>query len=1236
MASLRWFSCIFLMMAMLFSHLLWADAENLVRNFSFEKTTVDNTPPGWTLVHWDANSAVVGEVDKQHRYQGAVAFRIDVPTPDDARIEQVIPVLANQWYRFSAWVKTQNVSESGVGANLSVIDAMEHSPDIKGSQDWQQVQVWGKTGDAQTSITLAARLGFYGGVSTGSVWFDDIQVIAVDAPPYGAPQMLLTPPAKKNVTASTSGFLMNSAVILFSLLFVGLAITLMAQRQALAALVIRPWQLLAIGLLALSFKLVLAGYFLGYSADVNTFSAWAMDLYQHGIGAFYRPDYFADYPPAYMYLLWCVGAIFHHFQLTFATPTFLMVLKLPAILADIAAAYWLYSQSRLQSIDRVYARIAALLWLFNPLVILTSSVWGQVDSIFTLVLVIGLVAFVRAQLNVAAACYAMAILLKPQALLLGPLALLAFIRLPHWRAQLQIVAIFTAVAVLFILPFAWHKDSPFWIVKLYAGTLGSYPFLTLNAFNLYTLLNANWLPLETTLLGVGVAKWAWVLVVSGLLPIFYIMQRTRVVGAYLWAAAAIIVVFFVLGPKMHERYLFPAALLTLVSWLWLKDIRLFGVAIGFSITCFINTWVTLDLMVRLNTSFVPYDQLLLPLISFANVSLAFYLLYIGWQMLIREKYVEFSPQLTPSVSASLPLQTITLPTLGAISASTRYQLVAICGVYALVAFFDLGSWSSPQHPWKPLAGSDAVLLDTGRVQSIPVVEWHHGLGTGEYALTFSEDGQHWQASSNLKQTDRFGEFRWRQQFVNVQARYLQVEPVSGELNLNEIVLRDAQGQQLPLQKITGPDAALALIDEQKTAVIASTAQNGMYFDEIYHARSAWEILNGIDASENTHPPLGKIIIALGIYIFGMNPFGFRLMGTLFGVLMLPIMFSIARRVLHSDRYALIATAFFALDFMHFTQTRIATIDTYGVFFILASSYYLLRFLQHEPSQMRWRVDYQALLWGGLWFSVGVASKWIVIYAGVGLAALFAWQVGRQYLQARSCPSGMPAYFSWLSNSLLLGVLGFVILPIIIMCVAYWPHLHVSQLGLGEVWKSQLDMWNYHSKIQDSHPYSSYWYEWPLMLKPIWYYVSGQWFAQGQAAGIVAFGNPLIWYLGSLAFVVCLLVAIWQVCKNKLSLALGFIVISGLAQYLPWALIPRQLVFIYHFFASVPFIILALVWCLRGIERRWQSQFVALHYLSWLLVGIAGVLFVVYYPVISGFTVSREWTEWLRQLPPLVF
>ena len=78
----------------------------------------------------------------------------------------------------------------------------------------------------------------------------------------------------------------------------------------------------------------------------------------------------------------------------------------------------------------------------------------------------------------------------------------------------------------------------------------------------------------------------------------------------------------------------------------------------------------------------------------------------------------------------------------------------------------------------------------------------------------------------------------------------------------------------------------------------------------------------------THP--GKLIISLGIRIFGMNLW-LAVYGALFGVLMLPVLYHLLKQLFGRTRLCTAGTLLFAFDFMHFTQTRIATIDTYAVF-----------------------------------------------------------------------------------------------------------------------------------------------------------------------------------------------------------------------------------------------------------------------------------------------------------------
>ena len=86
--------------------------------------------------------------------------------------------LEETYYRMSVWVRTENVGTSAsgtdntaVGANLSVLNTYSHSVSYTGSSDWTYIEYYGKTGEGQTDFIVCLRLGFYGGMNTGTVYF---------------------------------------------------------------------------------------------------------------------------------------------------------------------------------------------------------------------------------------------------------------------------------------------------------------------------------------------------------------------------------------------------------------------------------------------------------------------------------------------------------------------------------------------------------------------------------------------------------------------------------------------------------------------------------------------------------------------------------------------------------------------------------------------------------------------------------------------------------------------------------------------------------------------------------------------------------------------------------------------------------------------------------------------------------------------------------------------------------
>ena len=129
--------------------------------------------------------------------------------------------------------------------------------------------------------------------------------------------------------------------------------------------------------------------------------------------------------------------------------------------------------------------------------------------------------------------------------------------------------------------------------------------------------------------------------------------------------------------------------------------------------------------------------------------------------------------------------------------------------------------------------------------------------------------------------------------MSATTRFLRLSLTDNDASLIELVFLDANGN---ITRPLNADAYPALFDESDLYPERYSFRNSMYFDEIYHARTAYEFLHGLPTYENTHPPLGKIFIALGVAIFGMNPFGWRIMGTLFGIAMLPFIYLLGKKM----------------------------------------------------------------------------------------------------------------------------------------------------------------------------------------------------------------------------------------------------------------------------------------------------------------------------------------------------
>lgn len=524
-------------------------------------------------------------------------------------------------------------------------------------------------------------------------------------------------------------------------------------------------------------------------------------------------------------------------------------------------------------------------------------------------------------------------------------------------------------------------------------------------------------------------------------------------------------------------------------------------------------------------------------------------------------------------------------------------MAIITVVFGIVEFLNLGNTVSPEsfadlsRQVATIEFEDEYLPSNGYLFS--------GTGTGTYSIEFSRDGVNYYQGGTYEQS--FGEvLKWHPVYFNSSqsVRYARIWN-DGAAFLGELVFTDREGRIVPYRSDVPQ-----INDEQETLCTVPDFMNSCYFDEIYHARTAWEHLNRVWPYEISHPPLGKLIIGLGISLFGMTPFGWRFSGALFGVMMLPLMYIFLKKMFDDYRVAGCGTLLLASDFLHFVQTRIATIDTYAVFFIMAM--YLFMYLFVTTGERR------QLALSGIAFGLGAACKWTCLYAGAGLAVIwliYHFEHREKFL-----------------NDIPFSVLFFVIVPGVIYYLAYIPYGLAqgitpvfSKEYLRIVLDNQRFMFSYHANLSATHPYSSRWYQWMLDIRPILYYLETT--PDGYRSSFGAFMNPLLCWGGLVAMVMLIYECLCNKCRTA-----RFIVIGYLAQLVPWVFIKR-LTFEYHYFPCSIFLVLAMGYVF-GIMKKSSKWY------TYAFTALSVLYFILFYPVLSGAYVdsATRLFHWLPSWP----
>ncbi|HEY1074702.1 MAG TPA: phospholipid carrier-dependent glycosyltransferase, partial [Patescibacteria group bacterium] len=353
---------------------------------------------------------------------------------------------------------------------------------------------------------------------------------------------------------------------------------------------------------------------------------------------------------------------------------------------------------------------------------------------------------------------------------------------------------------------------------------------------------------------------------------------------------------------------------------------------------------------------------------------------------------------------------------------------------------------------------------------------------------------------------------------------------------------------------------------------------------------------------DSHPPLGKLIIAASITLFGNVPLGWRFFNAIAGILLLGVIYGFTKDLTKNRGIAVLALFLVAIEPMALVESRVGLINIYLALFSLAGLWFFWRWWDKPKHHIS---DYILAL---IFFAAAASVKWIGLGA-IGAALAFLVLAGWMRTENR-------AKFNFWHIALL------AIIPLLYIA-SFTVDLIQTRSPLLEhfIWWHK-STWNYHAHLDATHPYGSSWWSWAIMLRPIWLYYQSP--TPGTILGIVEVGNIVTWIGGLIA----LFATMFTLGYDRKNLERNvFLILTYLALYLPWIFISR-VKFIYHYF--VPVLLLLILLATVTYERLLKKPEYRPIGIIFLTLGFA--FFVYFLPLLMGLPLSDEWYRhhmWFR-------
>ncbi|MGO3315334.1 MAG: dolichyl-phosphate-mannose--protein mannosyltransferase, partial [Brachybacterium tyrofermentans] len=191
-------------------------------------------------------------------------------------------------------------------------------------------------------------------------------------------------------------------------------------------------------------------------------------------------------------------------------------------------------------------------------------------------------------------------------------------------------------------------------------------------------------------------------------------------------------------------------------------------------------------------------------------------------------------------------------------------------------------------------------------------------------------------------------------------------------------------------------------------------------------------------------------------------------------------------------------------------------------------------------------------------------------------------------------------------------------------------------SLRSLWLYHRQAYEFHIGLDTEHPYQANPLGWPLMLRPTnFYYRSYEYGEHGCevakcASHILSVGNPVIWWLGTLAVLITLVIAIVRFDGR------AWAALAGIAAgYLPWLLYTDRTIFTFYAVVFEPWLILCLAYVLGlliGPARADSERRLAGGLFAGSLLVLIVLVSAFFWPIWTGEVIDLEQWRYRMWLP----